>query len=145
MEDPHHWKYCHIPLAKHELVIYCLSVLFVAPKGVFLNSAVVILATSLCQALCLQPDGSCTGVGSQSEKSYWKVHKISAGICMFESVKNAQMYLRIKDGQCDGTVSICSYFSQHMFKTFANNRHENSTSWIFSFLVLICEYSGNWM
>ncbi|XP_014399344.1 PREDICTED: uncharacterized protein LOC106726965 [Myotis brandtii] len=72
-------------------------------KGVFLNSAVVLLATSLCQALCLQPDGSCTGVGNQSEKSYWKVHKISAGICMFESVKNARMYLRIKDGQCDGT------------------------------------------
>ncbi|XP_066122230.1 oxygen-regulated protein 1 isoform X3 [Saccopteryx bilineata] len=72
-------------------------------KGVFLNNAVVLLATSLSQALCLQPDGSCTGVGNQSEKSYWKVHKISAGICMFESVKNARMYLRIKDGQCDGT------------------------------------------
>ncbi|XP_025333532.2 uncharacterized protein LOC112678454 [Canis lupus dingo] len=72
-------------------------------KGVFLNSAEILLATSLCQALCLQPDGSCTGVGSQSEKSYWKVHKISSGICMFESVKNAGMYLRIKDGQCDGT------------------------------------------
>uniref|UniRef100_H0XVT8 Lipoxygenase homology domains 1 n=1 Tax=Otolemur garnettii TaxID=30611 RepID=H0XVT8_OTOGA len=72
-------------------------------KGVFLNSAVVLLATSLCQALCLQPDGSCTGAGTQSESSYWKVHKISSGICMFESVKNAQKYLRIKDGRCDGT------------------------------------------
>ncbi|KAM6171655.1 oxygen-regulated protein 1 isoform 2-T2 [Erethizon dorsatum] len=71
-------------------------------KGVFYNSAVVLLATSLCQALCLQPDGTCTGAGNQSEKSYWKVHKISSGICMFESVKNARMYLRIKDGQCDG-------------------------------------------
>nr|KAF6405609.1 hypothetical protein HJG63_016866 [Rousettus aegyptiacus] len=72
-------------------------------KGMFLNNAVILLATSLCQALCLQPDGSCTGVGNQSEKSYWRVHKISSGICMFESVKNARMYLRIKDGQCDGT------------------------------------------
>uniref|UniRef100_A0A2K6EZH2 Oxygen-regulated protein 1 n=1 Tax=Propithecus coquereli TaxID=379532 RepID=A0A2K6EZH2_PROCO len=72
-------------------------------KGMFLHSAVVLLATSLCQALCLQPDGSCTGVGNQSEQSYWKVHKISSGICMFESVKHAQMYLRIKDGRCDGT------------------------------------------
>ncbi|XP_027629672.1 uncharacterized protein LOC102475442 [Tupaia chinensis] len=72
-------------------------------KGVFLNSAVVLLSTSLCQALCLQPDGSCTGVGKQSEESYWKVHKISSGICMFESVKNVGMYLRIKDGRCDGT------------------------------------------
>ncbi|KAM5281079.1 oxygen-regulated protein 1 [Ctenodactylus gundi] len=72
-------------------------------KGVFLNSAVVLLATSPCQALCLQPDGTCTGTGSQSEKSYWRVHKISSGICMFESVKSARMYLRMKDGQCDGT------------------------------------------
>ncbi|KAJ1075849.1 hypothetical protein K5549_003159 [Capra hircus] len=71
-------------------------------KGVLLNSAVVLLATSLCQALCLQPDGSCTGVGKLSEKSYWRVHKISSGICMFESVKNARMFLRIKDGRCDG-------------------------------------------
>uniref|UniRef100_A0A673VN22 Oxygen-regulated protein 1 n=1 Tax=Suricata suricatta TaxID=37032 RepID=A0A673VN22_SURSU len=71
-------------------------------KGVFHSSAVVLLATSRCQALCLQPDGSCTGVGGQSEESYWKVHKISSGICMFESVKNAGMYLRIKDGHCDG-------------------------------------------
>lgn len=72
-------------------------------KGIFLNSAVVLLATNLCQALCLQSDGSCTGVGNQSEKSYWKVHKVSSGICMFESVKHVRMYLRIKDGQCDGT------------------------------------------
>lgn len=101
------WPLLLDSLAIHELVINCFSILFVALKGVFLNSAVVLLATSLCQALCLQPDGSCIGVGNQSEKSYWKVHKISAGICMFESVKNARMYLRIKDGQCDGTVSKC--------------------------------------
>uniref|UniRef100_A0A8D1K1P3 PLAT domain-containing protein n=1 Tax=Sus scrofa TaxID=9823 RepID=A0A8D1K1P3_PIG len=71
-------------------------------KGVFLHSAVVLLATSLCQALCLQPDGSCTGVGKLSEKSYWRVHKITSGICMFESMRNARMFLRIKDGRCDG-------------------------------------------
>ncbi|XP_076420081.1 oxygen-regulated protein 1 isoform X5 [Peromyscus maniculatus bairdii] len=72
-------------------------------KGVFLNSAVVILATSLCQALCLQSDGTCTGAGNQSEQSHWRVHRVSSGICMFESVKNARMYLRIKDGHCNGT------------------------------------------
>ncbi|XP_075824159.1 oxygen-regulated protein 1 isoform X2 [Microtus pennsylvanicus] len=72
-------------------------------KGVFLNSAVVILATSLCQALCLQPSGTCTGAGDQSEQSYWRVHRVSSGICMFESVKSARMYLRIKDGHCNGT------------------------------------------
>ncbi|XP_073923041.1 oxygen-regulated protein 1 isoform X3 [Castor canadensis] len=76
--------------------------LLVFVKGIFLNSAVILLATSLYQALCLQPDGTCTGAGKQSEKSYWKVHKVSSEICMFESVKNMRMYLRIKDGHCDG-------------------------------------------
>ena len=40
---------------------------------------------------------------------------------MFESVKNARMFLRIKDGRCDGAVSICLCFSQRMFKTLAKN------------------------
>ncbi|XP_060241908.1 oxygen-regulated protein 1 [Meriones unguiculatus] len=71
-------------------------------KGIFLNSAVVILATSLCQALCLQPNGTCTGAGNQSEQSHWRVHRVSSEICMFESVKTARMYLRIKDGHCNG-------------------------------------------
>nr|XP_058131522.1 oxygen-regulated protein 1 isoform X2 [Dasypus novemcinctus] len=75
----------------------------VCVKGVFLDGAVILLATSLRQALCPQPDGSCTGAGSRSEKSHWRVHRVSSGVCMLESVTNAQMYLRMKDGQCDGT------------------------------------------
>lgn len=66
----------------------------------------VILATSLRQALCVQSSGTCTGAGDQSEQSYWRVHRVSSGVCMFESVKTARMYLRIKDGRCNGTVSI---------------------------------------
>ncbi|XP_074056585.1 lipoxygenase homology domain-containing protein 1-like isoform X2 [Macrotis lagotis] len=77
-----------------EFVIYA--------KGVFHNSAVVLLTTSLCQALTLKSDGSCNGAGNQSEESHWKVHKISPGVCMFESVKNPRMFLRIKKGQCNG-------------------------------------------
>uniref|UniRef100_A0A4X2KD29 Oxygen-regulated protein 1 n=1 Tax=Vombatus ursinus TaxID=29139 RepID=A0A4X2KD29_VOMUR len=77
-----------------EFVIYA--------KGVFHNSAVILLTTSLCQALTLHSDGSCSGAGNQSEESHWKVHKISSGVCMFESVKNPRMFLRIKNGQCDG-------------------------------------------
>ncbi|TFK11366.1 myelin P2 protein-like [Platysternon megacephalum] len=72
-------------------------------KGVFHNGAIILLATSLYQALCLRPDGSCSGAGKQSEESYWKVHKISSGVCMIESLKNQRMYLRIKDGKCNGT------------------------------------------
>ncbi|XP_059580075.1 oxygen-regulated protein 1 [Alligator mississippiensis] len=71
-------------------------------KGVFHNGAIILLTTSLCQALCLRSDGSCNGVGKQSEESYWKVHKISSGVYMFECVKNPGTYLRIKDGQCNG-------------------------------------------
>lgn len=72
-------------------------------KGVFRNRAVILLATSLRQALYLQPDGTCTGAGSQSETSYWKVHSVRSGTCMFESVSNARMYLRINGDWCDGT------------------------------------------
>ncbi|XP_035174463.1 oxygen-regulated protein 1 isoform X2 [Oxyura jamaicensis] len=72
-------------------------------KGVFHHGAIILLNTSLCQALYLRPDGSCSGTGQQQQESYWKVHKISSGVCMFESVRNPGMYLKIKDGQCNGT------------------------------------------
>ncbi|NWU70955.1 LOXH1 protein, partial [Pterocles burchelli] len=72
-------------------------------KGVFHHGAIVLLNTSLCQALSLRPDGSCSGVGQQQPESYWKVHKIHPGVCMFESVRNPRMYLKIKDDQCNGT------------------------------------------
>uniref|UniRef100_A0A8C5JCF1 Oxygen-regulated protein 1 n=1 Tax=Junco hyemalis TaxID=40217 RepID=A0A8C5JCF1_JUNHY len=72
-------------------------------KGVFHHGAIILLNTSLCQALSLRPDGSCSGAGQQQQESYWKVHKISSGLCMFESVKKPRMYLKIQDDQCDGT------------------------------------------
>ncbi|KAM3841839.1 oxygen-regulated protein 1 [Vipera latastei] len=72
-------------------------------KGIFQNSAIILLTTSYCQFLCLRSDGSCSGAGNQADDSYWKVHKISSGICMFENAKHPRMYLRIKDGQCNGT------------------------------------------
>ncbi|XP_066480514.1 oxygen-regulated protein 1 [Tiliqua scincoides] len=72
-------------------------------KGVFHDGAIILLTTSYCQSLCLRPDGSCSGAGNQSDDSYWRVHKVTSGVCMFESVKKPRMYLRIKDGQCNGT------------------------------------------
>ncbi|XP_054673049.1 oxygen-regulated protein 1 isoform X1 [Grus americana] len=72
-------------------------------KGVFHHGAIILLNTSLCQALSLRPDGSCSGAGQQQQESYWKVHKIGSGVCMFESVRNPRMYLKIKDDQCNGT------------------------------------------
>ncbi|XP_025953665.2 oxygen-regulated protein 1 [Dromaius novaehollandiae] len=71
-------------------------------KGVFHHGAIILLNTSLCQALSLRPDGSCSGAGRQQQEAYWKVHKVSSRVCMFESVRNPQMYLKIKDGQCNG-------------------------------------------
>lgn len=38
---------------------------------------------------------------------------------MFESVKNARMYLRINDGHCNGTVSISLIFPQQMCRMFS--------------------------
>ncbi|OWK63351.1 Oxygen-regulated protein 1 [Lonchura striata] len=72
-------------------------------KGVFHHGAIILLNTSLCQALSLRSDGSCSGAGQQQQESYWKVHKIGSGLCMFESVHKPRMYLKIKDDQCDGT------------------------------------------
>ncbi|KAM6444396.1 oxygen-regulated protein 1 [Rhynochetos jubatus] len=72
-------------------------------KGMFHHGAIILLNTSLCQALSLRPDGSCSGAGQQQQESYWKVHKIGSGVCMFESVRNPRMYLKIKDDQCNGT------------------------------------------
>ncbi|XP_010019654.1 PREDICTED: uncharacterized protein LOC104411031 [Nestor notabilis] len=72
-------------------------------KGVFHHGAIILLNTSLRQALSLRPDGSCSGAGLQHSESYWKVHKIGSGLCMFESVRNPRMYLKIKDDQCNGT------------------------------------------
>ncbi|XP_075561182.1 oxygen-regulated protein 1 [Pelecanus crispus] len=72
-------------------------------KGVFHHGAIILLNTSLCQALSLRPDGSCSGAGQQQQESYWKVYKVGSGVCMFESVRNPRMYLKIKDDQCNGT------------------------------------------
>ncbi|XP_029868281.2 oxygen-regulated protein 1 [Aquila chrysaetos chrysaetos] len=72
-------------------------------KGVFHHGAIILLNTSPCQALSLRADGTCSGAGQQQQESYWKVHKIGSGVCMFESVRNPRMYLKIKDDQCNGT------------------------------------------
>ncbi|XP_052559122.1 lipoxygenase homology domain-containing protein 1-like isoform X2 [Tympanuchus pallidicinctus] len=72
-------------------------------KGVFHHGAIILLKTSRCQALTLRSDGGCSGAGQQQQESYWRVHKIGSGVCMFESVRNPGMYLKIKDGQCNGT------------------------------------------
>ncbi|KAM8967369.1 oxygen-regulated protein 1 [Pelodytes ibericus] len=71
-------------------------------KGIFHNGTIVLLTTSLSQALCVRQDGFCTGTGNQNEESYWRVHKISSAVCMFESVTIPRMYIQIKNGQCDG-------------------------------------------
>ncbi|XP_048796074.1 lipoxygenase homology domain-containing protein 1-like isoform X1 [Lagopus muta] len=72
-------------------------------KGVFHHGAIILLNTNRCQALTLRSDGGCSGAGQQQQESYWRVHKIGSGVCMFESVRNPGMYLKIKDGQCNGT------------------------------------------
>ncbi|KAM9260875.1 oxygen-regulated protein 1 [Cariama cristata] len=89
-------------------------------KGVFHHGAIILLNTSFCQALCLRPDGSCSGAGQQQQESYWKVHKISSGLCMFESVRNPRMYLKIKDDQCNGTGTGDEYCQFKIEKNLEN-------------------------
>ncbi|POI31909.1 hypothetical protein CIB84_004340, partial [Bambusicola thoracicus] len=72
-------------------------------KGMFHHGAIILLNTNHCQALTLRSDGGCSGAGQQQQESYWRVHKIGSGVCMFESVRNPGMYLKIKDGQCNAT------------------------------------------
>nr|XP_009671864.1 PREDICTED: oxygen-regulated protein 1 [Struthio camelus australis] len=45
-----------------------------------------------------------------------RLHKVSSGVCMFESVRNPRMYLKIKDGQCNGTGTgdeYCHFKIEH--------------------------------
>ncbi|KAM4704966.1 oxygen-regulated protein 1 [Rhinophrynus dorsalis] len=71
-------------------------------KGMFHHGAILLLTTSWSQALCIRYGGHCSGAGNQNEESYWRVHKISSSVYMFESVKSPMQYLRIKNGKCDG-------------------------------------------
>ncbi|XP_069710231.1 oxygen-regulated protein 1 [Phaenicophaeus curvirostris] len=89
-------------------------------KGVFHHGAIILLNTSVCQALSPRPDGSCSGAGQQQQESYWKVHKIGSRVCMFESVRKPRMYLKIKDDQCDGTGigdEYCHFKIEKNFET----------------------------
>lgn len=63
----------------------------------------------------MQPNGTCTRAGSQSEQLHWKLHRISSGICIFEGVKTALMYQRIKDGYCNAMVSISLIHPRKIF------------------------------
>ncbi|XP_066545811.1 oxygen-regulated protein 1 [Amia ocellicauda] len=72
-------------------------------KGVLWDGAVILLNSSVSQALCITADGRCIGTGKQAEESYLRVLKASPGAYMFQSVRYQEKYLRIKDGRCDGT------------------------------------------
>ncbi|RXM33198.1 Oxygen-regulated protein 1 [Acipenser ruthenus] len=89
-------------------------------KGVLRNGAVVLLNSSLSQSLCITRDGQCVGTGKQAEESYLRVHKISSGVYMFESVQTPKMYLKIKDGRCDGTGTGDQYCQFKVEKHFQN-------------------------
>ncbi|MGH0147358.1 UNVERIFIED_CONTAM: hypothetical protein FKN15_010686 [Acipenser sinensis] len=89
-------------------------------KGVLRNGAVVLLNSSLSQSLCITRDGQCVGTGKQAEESYLRVHKISSRVYMFESVQTPKMYLRIKDGRCDGIGTGDQYCQFKVEKHFQN-------------------------
>ncbi|KAM3928088.1 oxygen-regulated protein 1 [Leptodactylus fuscus] len=89
-------------------------------KGMFHSGAVVLLTTSWSQALCLRPDGYCSGAGKQNVESYWRVHKVGPAVYMFESVTNPRMFLQIKNGSCDGAGTGDEYCQFKVEKNYEN-------------------------
>uniref|UniRef100_H3B339 PLAT domain-containing protein n=1 Tax=Latimeria chalumnae TaxID=7897 RepID=H3B339_LATCH len=83
--------------------------LIVHVKGIFRDGAIVLLNTSPIQALCISSDGLCRGTGSQSKEAYLRIHKISSGVCMFESVQNPNMFLMIEGNQCAASCTGDQY------------------------------------
>nr|XP_015208918.1 PREDICTED: oxygen-regulated protein 1 [Lepisosteus oculatus] len=71
-------------------------------KGMLRDGAVIMLNSSVSQALCITRDGRCVGTGRQAEESYFRVHKVCPGVCMFQSLHCPDMYLQVKGGQCNG-------------------------------------------
>ncbi|XP_043921829.1 oxygen-regulated protein 1 [Protopterus annectens] len=74
-------------------------------KGVFHDKGVILLCTSLYQALSISSSGSCCGTEEKSEEAYLRVHKVSTAVYMFESVQYPKMFLRMEGEHCDGKVS----------------------------------------
>ncbi|XP_069813684.1 oxygen-regulated protein 1 isoform X3 [Dendropsophus ebraccatus] len=89
-------------------------------KGMFHSGAVLLLTTSGSQALCLKSDGSCSGAGKQKVESYWRVHKVGPGVCMFENVTHPRKFLRIKSGSCDGEGTGDEYCHFKVEKNYEN-------------------------
>uniref|UniRef100_A0A8C4RVI6 Oxygen-regulated protein 1 n=1 Tax=Erpetoichthys calabaricus TaxID=27687 RepID=A0A8C4RVI6_ERPCA len=90
---------------------------FVLPA---LYGAIILLNSSVRQSLCISPDGQCVGTGKQAEESYLRVHKVSGGIYMLESVRTPKMFIRMKDGQCDGMGTGDQYCHFKVDKNFLN-------------------------
>ncbi|XP_040289065.1 oxygen-regulated protein 1 [Bufo bufo] len=89
-------------------------------KGMFHSGAVILLATSWSQALCLRSDGSCSGAGKQKVESYWRVHKTGPAVCMFESVTYPRGFLQIKNGSCNGEGTGDEYCQFKVEKNYEN-------------------------
>ncbi|XP_044151324.1 oxygen-regulated protein 1 [Bufo gargarizans] len=89
-------------------------------KGMFHSGAVLLLATSWSQALCLRSDGSCSGAGKQKVEAYWRVHKTGPAVCMFESVTYPRGFLQIKNGSCNGEGTGDEYCQFKVEKNYEN-------------------------
>ncbi|XP_048764444.2 lipoxygenase homology domain-containing protein 1-like isoform X2 [Ostrea edulis] len=87
---------------------------FVYCKGMFRHRGVLILSTSLYQAININSDLSMTALGTPSSKmAQFRVHKVTEnGVRMFESISHPGKYIRLKDGKidCQGIRDEASHF-----------------------------------
>ena len=65
----------------------------------------MILHSSLVQSVTINPDMTMTALGKKAKMAHFRVHKVSAGIRMFESIAHPGKYIRMKEGIIDCMVS----------------------------------------
>ncbi|XP_046584646.1 LOW QUALITY PROTEIN: lipoxygenase homology domain-containing protein 1-like [Haliotis rubra] len=70
-------------------------------KGMFRERGIVLFRTSPTQAINVDQDKTVFGTGKCNRAAHFRVHKVSEGIRMFESMIYPGNFLRFKDGKID--------------------------------------------
>ncbi|XP_076807722.1 lipoxygenase homology domain-containing protein 1-like isoform X3 [Clavelina lepadiformis] len=103
-------------------------------KGCFRHESVILLNTSMTQALSVTSHGDVIGTGhrtdlgpvdvkrttsnAENQYSHFRVMKVAEGVRMFQCERDKSRFLRIKDGQCDGwgNGDVYCHFKVHKYK-----------------------------
>jgi len=72
------------------------------------DQGVILLFTSQSQTLSSERQSALCATGKRNQLAQFRVHKVAAGVRMFESVLFAQQFIRLADTACDITVRTVS-------------------------------------